>query len=279
MQAIISLLTAAVSLLFAAVVFDQYLERRRSYQLAWTVGILMYAAATGAEAAFWLLRHNESAFRLWYFFGAVNAAAYLGLGSVFLLARPWTRWSLWMVLGGFVLSAAVLALPIPLLARLFVITPVLSVVAVLFVPARVLAAILVLASIGAAIALFTAAVDQTVLAGLSSLTGEGVLPQGVRLMTPFFNIFGSVALVGGAAWSAWTAFRRQAPAFRFYSTLLIAVGGFFPSVGGLLARFGVPEPLALSLLFGIIIIFIGVLRASPQFGISRIPLVQALRQT
>ncbi len=43
----------------------------------------------------------------------------------------------------------------------------------------------------------------------AELTGKGVLPTSVRLITPFFNIYGVITLIGGALWSAYYYLRRR----------------------------------------------------------------------
>ncbi len=81
MNTILPLISAIVSLVFAAAVLDQFLARRRPYQLIWAIGLLMYFVSTGTE--FWTEAWglNETVYRLWYLFGAIFVAAYLGTFS------------------------------------------------------------------------------------------------------------------------------------------------------------------------------------------------------
>ena len=85
----IPLTTAIVSLIFALTVLDQFFARRKPFQLVWAVGLLMYSIAAGAE--FWMesqgLVESELAYRLWYLVGAIFVAAWLGMGTVYLLLR------------------------------------------------------------------------------------------------------------------------------------------------------------------------------------------------
>ncbi|MBI2850226.1 MAG: hypothetical protein HYX80_04180 [Chloroflexi bacterium] len=83
--AVIPLISAIVSLIFAVTVLDQFFARRKPYQLVWAIGLLMYAISTGAE--FWAEANGISlaAYRLWYLFGAILVAAYLGMGTIYLL--------------------------------------------------------------------------------------------------------------------------------------------------------------------------------------------------
>ncbi len=226
------LLAAIVSLILAATVLDQYFARRKPYQLVWAIGLFMFFLSMGS--AFWIEAQglNETAYRLWYLFGAILVAAYLGMGTLYLLARRRT--------------------------------------------AHIIMTILLIASAYAVFRVFTATID---LGAISGLSGEA-MPQGVRLMTPFFNIFGTIALVGGAAYSAWVFWRRRAMPHRVVSGILIAVGAMLPAMGGTLSRFEVSSATAhaVFILLGVIIIFIGFLRGREVFGFYRFPLIHGFRK-
>ncbi len=229
---IIPLVSAVVSLVFAVIVLDQFLARRKSYQLIWAIGLFMFFIATGS--VFWIdaWGMNETAYRLWYLFGAVLVAAYLGMGTLYLLARQRV--------------------------------------------AHIIMVILLVASLYAAFRVFTVSID---LGTLAQLSGEA-MPRGVRLMTPFFNAFGTVALVGGAIYSAWVFWRRRIMPHRVVSNILIVVGALLPALGGTLVRFGVSSSTGhtLLILLGVVIIFIGFLRSREVFGLYRFPLVHGFRK-
>ena len=76
-----------MSLLFAGLVLAQWARRRRSFQLVWAVGLLWYGISAGTE--FWGsdFGWSEPLYRTWYLIGALFVAAYLGMGTVYLLAR------------------------------------------------------------------------------------------------------------------------------------------------------------------------------------------------
>ena len=232
MNFIFPLLACIVSLVFAATVLDQYFAKRKAYRLVWTIGLFMFSLSTGSS--FWIEAQglNEIAYRLWYLFGAIFVAAYLGMGSIYLLARR----------------------------RI----------------AHTIMAILLVASVYANFKVFTATID---LAALSGLSGEA-MPQAVRLMTPFFNIFGMVALIGGAIYSAWVFWRRRVMPHRMISGILIAVGAMLPAMGGALSRFDISSSTAhaVLMLLGVIIIFIGFLRGREVFGFNRFPLIHGIRR-
>ncbi len=226
-NSILPLLSSIVSLAFAVTVLDQFFAHRKPYQLIWAIGLFMFFISTGTEfwAGTWGL--NQAIYRLWYLFGAIFVAAYLGMGTLYLLTPR----------------------------RI----------------AHIIMTILLVVSLYAAFRVFTASID---LSAISNLSGQA-MPQGVRLMTPFFNTFGTVALVGGAIYSAWVYWRRRLMPHRVVSNILIAVGAILPALGGTLERFGVSPTIArpsLELL-GIIIIFVGFLRSREVLGFYRFPLV------
>jgi hypothetical protein len=80
------LAVAALSTVFAATVLRQYLLRRRPYQLAWTVALLMSALASAAYVLALPPTSSQVGFRLYYALGALLMPAWLGLGSIFLVA-------------------------------------------------------------------------------------------------------------------------------------------------------------------------------------------------
>lgn len=229
-SSILPLISCIVSLFFTIAVLDQYLARRKSYQLIWAIGLLLYFIGTGAE--FWSETWgiNPVIYRLWYLSGAIFVAAYLGMGTLYLLVKR----------------------PI----------------------AHAIMGVLLVASAYAIIRVFTADIDVSHLSGLSG----AAMPQYVRLITPFFNTFGTVALVGGALYSAWAYWRRKIMPHRVLSNILIAVGAILPAFGGL--HFRVVGTINLFYVFelvGILLIFAGFLRSKEVFGIYRFPLIHGIR--
>ena len=232
---IIPFFSALVSLLFAAAVFDQYLARRKPYQLVWTVGLLCYGVATAMEFGAWAFGLSTPVYRLWYLFGAVFGAAYLGMGTIYLL-----------------------------------------------VPRRAAHAVMALLLVFSLLAVYrtwTATVDLGQVTG-QVLSGEGFPsgPAGPRILTPFFNVFGTVALVGGALYSAWVFWRRRLLPHRVVSNILIAVGALLPALSGSMARLGNPGYLYVAELLGVVVIFLGFLRSREVFGLYRLPFSQGLRR-
>lgn len=214
LNVILPLLSTAVSLVFAATVLSQYASRRKPYQLVWGIGLIWYAASAFTEVLVGVHVWNDLVYRLWYLIGAIFVAAYLGMGTVYLLA-----------------------------------------------PRRIAHAVMVLLVLGSVVAaylLLTAQFNLPVSAP-QPLNGKAI-PDNLRLLTPFFNAFGGGALIIGALYSAWVYWRRHIFPQRVVSNVLIAVGAFFPSLGGSLLRFGVlTELFYLCEFLGVALIFAGFL--------------------
>ncbi len=129
--------------------------------------------------------------------------------------------------------------------------------------ARIILLVLVAGSFYAAYRVGTASID---LAGLTSLSGQA-MPAGVRALTPAFNAFGTVALVGGAVYSAVLFRRKRQKPYRVVSNALIALGAILPAIGGTSLRLGGSIAVFYLLeLIGIAVIFTGFLRSQEQFG-------------
>ncbi len=84
---IIPLISTIVSFAFAVTVLDQYFARRQPFQLLWTIGLLMYGISAFTEFYTETYGLHLVMFRLWYFFGAICVAAFLGQGTIYLLAK------------------------------------------------------------------------------------------------------------------------------------------------------------------------------------------------
>jgi hypothetical protein len=217
---ILPFLSSLLSFAFAVLVADQWLRRRQPYQLVWTIGLLWYGISAGTEFLGGAFGWNEPLYRAWYLIGAFGVAAYLGLGTVFLLRN--TRFGyfvafsvfaggLFSILSGLARAregdpasaatiAAVVAFATVAAIALAVATRVRRQLA-----APLAAAILVVASVVVAVLTLTVPVDAPGFAvdpATGVPTGEA-LPSDLRVMTPPFNIAGAFALVFGAVYSAY----------------------------------------------------------------------------
>ena len=222
MNTILPLLSSLISFVFAFYVLKRYMERKGTHLLLWGVGTLFYGIGGFCEFYNGAFGWNPLVFRLWYLFGAILVAAWLGQGTVYLLART----------------------------RL----------------ANLLMVLLALASLYAAYRVFSAQLDPSLMLGTghtgSELSGHAIVTPGVRLLTPFFNIYGTLTLVGGAAWSAFIFWRKRVLLHRTIGNILIAVGALLPAFGGLFSRLQIPGALYLGEFLGVILLFLGFLRAT-----------------
>lgn len=217
---VLPLLSSALSFVFAAFVADQWLRRRQAYQLIWTIGLLWYGISAGTEFIGGAWGWNEPLYRTWYLIGAFGVAAYLGLGTVFLLRN--TRFGYFVAFSIFagglfsILSGLARARegdPASGTTILAVVAFATLVAVLLMVATRVrrplaapiAAAALVVASAVVAVLVLSAPVDAP---GFALDPGTGVpvgnaFPSDLRVMTPPFNITGAFALVFGAIYSAY----------------------------------------------------------------------------
>lgn len=214
---LIPAVTSLLALVFALALFDQWRERRRTFQLVWAVGMLFFGIASACEAIAAAGGWNEALYRIWYLTGAVWTAGWLGLGTAFLLNR--TRF-------GYAFAFALF------LAGLFTFltqrrfdypdagtTPILY-----FIGAAILALAVAVETyfqnerwprISAA-AVIAATVLSLVLMATTTLVAPGyaidpvtsqpigdLFPGSLRLLTPFMNITGGFALTFGALFSTY----------------------------------------------------------------------------
>ncbi|HZY42776.1 MAG TPA: hypothetical protein VFF59_12345 [Anaerolineae bacterium] len=242
LSAILSLISTVVSIIFAIILLRRYLTRKGRHLLVWGIALLIYGTGTFAEfysSQAW----NATIFRLWYLCGATLAAAWIGQGTVYLLVRK------------------------PNIAN-------------------ILMGILLVGTVIAAVQLFSTQLHEGIFKpevplSLQYATNSakgivGIMPEGgVRSYSFVFNIYGTLALVGGALYSAYVFWRKRIMPQRVIGNVLIALGGLSPALGGTLARIGTPEFLCVSELIGVIVIFIGFRLATTQQPVEA-PLTQSV---
>jgi hypothetical protein len=219
---VLPFISATVSFVFAALVFRRYALKRGPHLLLWGIGMTMYGLGGFCEGYYGAFGWNPLVFRLWYLFGAMLVAAWLGQGTVYLLARRRVADILMIVLG----------------------------IASLYGAFRVFSAQLNPALMG--VSLHTG----------SELSGHAIVTDGVRSLTPFFNVYGTITLVGGAIYSAYIFWRKRVLYHRFIGNILIAAGALLPAFGGGFSRMGIGGALYITELLGAVLMFIGFLRAT-----------------
>ena len=324
-------LSSALSFVFALFLLDQWLERRRPYQLIWMLGhgLVRHLGRHGVLGG--AFGWSEPLYRAWYLFGAFYVAAWLGLGTMFLLAK--TRFgygaaisilgagrSCWPVAGEAPVHGHRRA-PVCRLRASRVVGGVLIVVETYRGTGRWarIAGILI---IGGSIAVAPLVALRADRRPRLPLDANGIpvgtsMPGSVRLLTPLFNVTGGFALALGALYSTYCSCPRSASSAttwprsqgigrflvnlahravrdhhqppsprspgrsprcspgkldsRVPATILIAIGGFIPSMTSGLSRFGVTETFFLGELLGVIFLFAGFLVSIEVFREFRIP--------
>jgi hypothetical protein len=230
---ILPLASALLSFAFAALVADQWVRRRQPYQLVWAVGLLWYGISAGTEFGGSAFGWSEPLYRTWYLLGAFGVAAYLGLGTVYLLNR--TRF------GYFVAASFAIAALFTFLAATVRYpqegTPVSAGATVAVVGASVATAVLValvtrfrrrwmahlvagILVIGSALATWLTLTVPVAPPGYAvdaiGIPIGSAMPADLRILTPPFNIVGAFALVFGAVYSAYI-FMPKVRVMRFTS--------------------------------------------------------------
>ncbi len=241
--------------LFAGVVLRQYIQRRRNYQLYWSIALVMAFLATLAYIGMLAATPTSSVglalFLVYYALGGTLMPSWLGLGS--------------------------LALIKPRLAdTCFRVLNVLSVVAFF------------------AVCFGALNIDTQKLSTVAGTPGTGVLRTGLwTVFTIVLNSLGIIAVAGVALYSGWKLLQermhldlhfkisfiqfhiyKQIPSTQddfsktrtlhiLWANVLIFVGAILDAVAGSLARFfGVQSTFWLIMAVGWIVLFLGVLLAS-----------------
>ncbi len=93
------LVAAAVAVAFSGLVAKRYLERRRPYQLAWVLALVMYAVASLAVVLGMTGGWTPRVFQVYWALGAVLNVPFLAGGELMLLVRsPRVQTTCWIVL-------------------------------------------------------------------------------------------------------------------------------------------------------------------------------------
>ncbi|MBE2267186.1 MAG: hypothetical protein IAE80_03080 [Anaerolinea sp.] len=221
---ILSVITSVISAIFTLVVFNRWRSARaegkaRPHLLAWAIGLLLYFIGAFAQVILYFT-WSQPAFALWYWAGALMTAPWLGQGTIYLL---WRKGSIARNIQMALILVSVMTLPWALF-----LTPM----------------------NGDA---WRPGADMVVL--MNDIMQKG----GVRGFVPMTNIWGTLALVGGAIYSAWLFRRKGILANRAYGNWLIAAGGLLPALGGALIRLNLTDLKYGAEMLGVILIFAGYL--------------------
>jgi hypothetical protein len=221
---LIPFLSTLVTFAFAAMVFRRYLVKHGPHLLLWSIGLLWFGIGTLSEVIL-AATFNGLVLKLWYLSGAMLTAAWLGQGTIHLLVRK----------RGVALALTGLLAVVSLAAVILVMTAPLS----------------------------SAAASYQVSVAISSQYKDFLTRNGATIaLTILLNIYGTLALVGGAIYSVILFWRKHVLRNRMIGNLLIAAGALAPAMAGSFVRLGLVDALYLSELIGVLLLYIGFLQAT-----------------
>ncbi len=222
----------ATAIILAFLTYDLY--RRNARHKGTHRHLIFWAIGLGmfALASFCdgvlYLTWNELAFFGWYLFGAMLNAAWIGEGTVFLLIRK--RWVTFTAI------------------------------------------ILLLASIVTAAILFSTPLNTAAYTAGIPITDQyqQILPKDalVRRLTPVFNIYGTLTLVGGALYSGYLFYRKRILPNRVLGNVLIAAGSLAIAGAGVLNRFGLGHFHSFAQLIFAVLMYYGFILASKPAAVQ-----------
>lgn len=222
----IPFLSTLVVFAFTIAVYLRYRRRKHIYLLLWTFGLLLYGVGTLSEV---IMSYSFSApvLKIWYLAGAMYTAAWLGQGTIHLLVR---KRNVAPILTGILALLSLAALALIIMAPIT-----------------------------------DAAAGYDVSQPISGQYAEILTRSGVIVfLTILLNTYGTIALVGGAIYSAFIFWRKRVLINRMYGNILIATGAMLPAFGGSFLKAGLVDLLYASELFGAIIMYAGFILATSQ---------------
>lgn len=222
MNTLITGLTAGIAALFAILTARQYGQRRKIYQLIWSIGLANFAISVGMEFLLQVFgQWTPVMYRTWYYLGAMLGSVYLGQGTMYLLANRKVAHVFMGLLLAVTAYGGYLVYTVPLaLERVYPNIP------------------------------SGAALPSIGEAGFGS----------PRAWTPFLNVYGTLCLGGGALYSAWLYKKKRMGRDRALGNVMIALGTFIIAGASTLNRFGYPQVQYMGELIAITIIFGGFLK-------------------
>jgi hypothetical protein len=214
---VLPLCSSLLSFVFFVFLIDQWLERRRAYQLIWALGMLWYALSAGTEFLGGAFGWSEPLYRAWYLIGAVWVAGWLGLGTVYLLQRTRFGYAFAgsVALAGLFTYLAWVKYDYPDSGSSAYVYLVIAVVLAIAIAvetwrgrdrwADLAGAAIVAGSAVSLVMVATATIPPPGYAidPVTNIPTGELLPGYLRLMTPLFNVTGAFALTLGALYSAY----------------------------------------------------------------------------
>lgn len=240
---LMSIAATVVTGIFTVMVFRRWLDHPKPYLLAWSIGLTMYFVGTLSQVVLYFV-WSPFFFSLWYWCGALMVATWLGQGTTYLLVR---RGNIARNSQMALILVAVMTLPWVMFATPF------------NEQAWYAGADMTV--------IFKAVCEADPVTGEQVIVSEGIFnacsSRGtVRFFSPIMNVWGTIALVGGAIYSAVLFRRKEIMKERLIGNLFIAAGGIFPAFSGALISLGDPSYKYFGEMAGAILIFIGFMMVS-----------------
>lgn len=216
-----ALLATVISALFSATLWIQYRNRPRPFLLVWAIGLAFYAIAALTEVLGAANGWSPGLYRTYYFFGGIVLVGVLALGEIYLLAPKYRSLALTVLV--------------------------------------VLGVIGLIGIVGAT--LDVSKLQTHEVPGTETIKTQGGIFDILAIaMAILINVVGTVVLVGGALWSAYSAWRRGGAASRILAMVLIAAGAFIVAGASSLTRvFHVYEVFYVGQAIGVLVMFAGFL--------------------
>jgi hypothetical protein len=240
---VLPLCSSVVSFVFAAMVFDQWLQRRQPFQLVWTVGLLFYGVSAGCEFLGSAFGWSAGLYRGWYLVGAFYVAAYLGMGTIYLLAKTAFGYfaGVTILLGGALSLAFAQLYPGSggVAGVAFAVASVGGIAVIAATAVRrawaphVALGVLVIGSLAVAALVLGASLPAPgyALDPHTQVPVGSAFPGYARVLTAPFNIAGALCLVFGAAFSAYVYMpKRKVLAASAVRTPVLAQAWYFLAV-------------------------------------------------
>jgi hypothetical protein len=219
----ISIFSTIITSIFAYAVLSRYRQKGGLHLLFWGIGLIFYGLGTLTEVIL-AFTYSSWALRFWYLSGAMLTAAWLGQGSINLLVRK----------RGVARATNLLLIAVSLAALGLVFTAPLS-----------------------------SALGYDISRPASEQYKEIMSRSGLMvLLTVLLNIYGSLALIGGALYSAFLFWRKKVLLNRVVGNILIAAGALLPATAGAFVQAGLVDWLYLSNFFGVVLMYLGFTRAA-----------------
>ena len=218
------LLSTIITFVFAAAVLARWRHKKPRHLLLWGIGLIFYGLGTLSEVIL-SVSFSPWALKVWYLTGAMLTAAWLGQGTIYLLVRRRGVADALMVALGLVSLLAVI------LVALAPVTP-------------------------------AAAAYNTSLPASEQYKDILVRSGMITLLTIVLNIYGTIALVGGALYSAYLFWRKSILFNRMLGNLLIAAGALMPAMAGSFVKAGLVDWLYVSEFLGVVLMYAGFMLAT-----------------